>query len=119
MPDTAPTRNASSKHRATLNTLGVIILLLGLAAAGIILWHAQHRSSQPTFSLQGGWQDTTLSREDSKRSNRDIEMYYGKIGLLSVKVQDWFAEPASLALIIASLSTLTALALFLAANRLR
>jgi flagellar basal body-associated protein FliL len=124
MPDTTPTRSPSSKHRATLNALGVIILLLGLAVAGIIYWNgharsARQSSNQTTSRLEGGWQDTSLSREDSKRSNRDIEMYYGKIGMLSVRLQDWFTEPASLAIIIATISTLTALALFLFANRLR
>ena len=107
-----------------LNSLGAVTLLLGLAAAGFIYWSgharsARQSSNQATSSLEGGWHDTTLSREDSKRANRDIEMYYGKLGMLVVRLQDWFAEPSSLALIIATMSTLTALGCFLAANRLR
>jgi flagellar basal body-associated protein FliL len=124
MPDTTPTRTSSSKHRATLNTLGVVILILGLGVAGIIYWTGHTRSTrqsnnQATSSLDGSWHDTTLSREDSKRANRDIEMYYGRVGMLSVRLQDWFTEPASQALTIAIVATLTALALFLTAHRLR
>ena len=106
-------------HRARLISLGIVILLLGLATAGLIHWRAQHHSAQPTSPPPGEWQDTSLSREDSKKSARDIEMYYGKIGLLVVRLQDWFSEPESWVLIIATVSTLAAAACFLAANRLR
>src|SRR6266850_3025565 len=79
--DTTLTRRPSSRHRATLYSLGVLILLLGLSVAGVIHWRTQHRFPQPTSPSPSGWQDTSLSREDSKKSSRDIEMYYGKIGL--------------------------------------
>ncbi len=66
-------------------------------------------------------QDFTLSLEDSKKASREMEMYYGKFGLVVAK---WFGRleelerPGPLAIVIASLSMLVAFSCFAAANRL-
>jgi hypothetical protein len=43
-------------------------------------------------------------------------MYYGKAGMLAVRLRDWFEQPESLAIILATSSTLAALACFLHAD---
>ena len=110
--------SSSFKWPVALNTLGVGVLLLGLGAAGGVYWSGQ---AQPagTGPEASGWRDSTLDLEDSKSSSRDVEMYYGKVGMLIVRLQDWCAEPAALALMLAIISTLAALGCFLAAKRLR
>ena len=65
-------------------------------------------------------QDFTLSLEDSKKASRDMEMYYGKFGLVVAKWSSQLEElkrPGPLAIIIAVLSTLAASGCFVAANR--
>ena len=65
-------------------------------------------------------QDFTLSLEDSKKASRDMELYYGKFGLVVAKWSDWLEElerPGPLAIMIAVLSTLVASGCFAAAHR--
>jgi len=68
--------------------------------------------------MPGDWQDSTLSVEDSKIASRDIEMYYGKIGFLVIRLSDWWKRPESKAIILATTSTLIAAGCFFAARRL-
>jgi hypothetical protein len=103
----------------TLNTVGVIVLVLGLAAASIVLVRGLGQSKdQAAASSPGGWQDNTLSIQDSKASSHEVEMYNGKLGLLTLKLSNAFHQPESLALIIAAGSTLVALGCFFVSHRL-
>jgi hypothetical protein len=116
----SPIRRVARLRRATLHLCGVVVLFLGLGIAAFVYGNAQLRAvARPSSNANADWQDSTLSTEDSKKSSRDVEMYYGNVGLLIVKWRDWFARPESQALIIASVSTLTALGCFVFANRSR
>ena len=84
--------SSSYRHRVALNRLGIVVLLIGIGSAIIIYWSGQVRSArqfnqQGSFNAEGGWKDGTLPPEDTKRFSRDVEMYYGKVGLLVVKWQ--------------------------------
>jgi len=115
MTDHPTTPAPPSKLRGPLNSLGVLILIVGLAIAAIIYPTGRARPAhRPT--APGEWQDSSLSTVDSKRSSRDVEMYSGKLGLLVVQFQDWTHQPASPAIIIATVSVLAASACFLAAK---
>jgi len=108
---------APSPRHSALNSIGVAVLALGLAASGVIL--ARGKPTTPSTAVApGDWQDTTLSLQDSKVSSRDVEMYDGKLGLLTVKLSNAFHQPESLAIIIAAGSTLAALGCFYVARRL-
>ena len=107
---------ARGKHRTAFNTLGILIFLLGTGSAGLIHWNARQSKVQKTSAVQGTWQDGTLATQDSKKSSRDVEMYYGKAGMVAVRLRDWFEQPESLAIILATISTLAALACFLLAD---
>lgn len=122
--DKPATPNSSFRRRAALNTLGVVVLLLGLGSASLVYWSAQARSArlsndQATLNAGGGWQDGSLSLVDSKKSSHDLELYNGKVGVLAARLQDWCEKPESWAIMIATISTLTALCCFLAAHRSR
>jgi hypothetical protein len=115
------TRPGRTRRRTAFNTLGILIFVLGTGSAGLIYWNAHHRSAQPsnvqgTSAADGSWQDGTLALQDSKKSSRDLEMYYGKTGMLAVRLRDWFEQPESRAIILATTSTLAALACFLLAD---
>jgi len=112
---------ARGKRRTAFNTLGILVFVLGTGSAALIHWNVHHRSAQPanvqgTSAVDGSWQDGTLATQDSKKSSRDVEMYYGRAGMLALQLRDWFEQPESLAIILATVSTLAALACFLLAD---
>jgi hypothetical protein len=120
-----PAPSSSLKSRAELlKTLGVVVLVLGVVSASIVYWSGQQRSAsrsrnQETSAVDGGWKDSTLSSEDLKGSSRTIEMNYGKVAVLMVSWLHWWEqlEPhESLAIVIATISTLTALSCFIVAK---
>lgn len=104
---------SSFGRQSTLNTVGVIVLVLGLTAASIVLVRGLGQSnSQAASNSPDDWQDNTLSIQDSKASSHDVEMYDGKLGLLTLELSHAFHQPESLAMIIATTSTLFALGCF-------
>jgi hypothetical protein len=103
------------------NALGVLVFVLGTGSAGLVYWHAPQSSASPpngqgTSTVESGWQDGTLSPQDSKKSSRDLELYYGKAGMLTIRLRDWLGQPETLAIIIAAVSTLAAVGCFLVAD---
>ena len=114
--DHLPTPVLRLTRRTKLNAIGVMALVVGLPIAAIIYGSGQSDSA-PQSNAAGDWQDSTLSTQDSKVSSRDVEMYYGKIGMLVVKLQDWSKRPTSWAILIATISTVTAVTCFRGAHR--
>jgi hypothetical protein len=104
------------RHAATLSTVGVIVLLVGIGGAVLVYRLGQNPSAASTTNSD--WKDSTLSLTDSKTSTRDIELYGGKLGVLMVRWLEWLQRPESLAIIIATISALIALGCFLLARRL-
>jgi hypothetical protein len=114
---TSPPR-PPARRRATLDIVGVIVLVLGLSIATIVLVTGADRLKSATPSgAPGDWQDTTLSIQDSKASSHDLEMYDGKLGMLTLWLSDAFHQPGSLALIIAVASSLVAVGCFYLSHR--
>jgi hypothetical protein len=120
-----PAPTSSLKSRAELlKTLGVVVLVLGVVSASIVYWSGQKRSAsrsrnQVAAAVDGGWKDSTLPSEDLKGSSRTIEMNYGKVAVLMANWWHWWEqlEPhESLAFVIVTISTLTALSCFLVAG---
>jgi len=76
------------RHPATWNAVAIAVLVAGLAAATWI-WQTQGRQTDiDPASLPG-----VLSPEDSAKYQRDVEIYYGKVGLLTEK---WTRQAAEL-----------------------
>ena len=100
------------RQQARLRALGLLVLLLGLGSASVIYWRGAHSSD----ASRGVRPDDPLSVEDSKRASRDVEIYYGKTGLLGMKLWQQMQRPGSLAILIAAVSTLTAGGCFLFAH---
>jgi hypothetical protein len=111
--------HSACRRQSTLDIVGVTVLALGLSIASIVLVMGAGRSKAPgATGASGDWQDDSLSIEDSKASSRDLEMYNGKLGMLALKLSDAFHQPESLAMIIATGSTLLALGCFYVSRRL-
>lgn len=102
-----------------LKVVGVTVLVLGLSIASIVLVAGAGRLKAPgAADATGDWQDDSLSLEDSKASSHDLELYDGKMGMLALKLSDAFHQPESLAMIIATTSSLVALGCFYVSRRL-
>jgi hypothetical protein len=73
-----------------LRVLAVTILVSGLGSA-ISIWLAQDRIDRQTRAEEPDLAQP-LSPEDSRRYTHDVEMYYGKTGLLVDKWRQWWEE---------------------------
>lgn len=114
--------SSAAKDKSHLTRIGLVIWVLGLMMAGIIYWRGQAESAQ-LLREQGlaiganGYQDGTLAFTDSKKSNRDMEIYSGKLGVFVAKwTESWESLPPyeARAIVIGGLATLIALGCFLA-----
>jgi hypothetical protein len=102
--------------RSALNWIGVVILCAGLGGA-ILDWRAQDRIDRENEAAQIADPDAPLSPLDSRKHVRDVEIYFGKSGVLIEEVEDLF-QGKPLAKTIAVVSVITAAGLFIAAARL-
>ena len=120
MNDTAVTRSSSSKRHATLNTVGVIVLVSGLVGACVVYAIGQNRLAAQGSNADGAWQDGSLAPADSKSFSHDVQMYNGTAGVLVMKwwnLCDELRRPKPMALMIAVGSAVVAGGCFLAAKR--
>src|SRR5579864_5962782 len=66
--------------RSSLNWLGVLILVAGLGSAAVIWRTAGSTSPNPDERIDPS---TPLVPSDSRKQTRQIEIYYGKTGVLA------------------------------------
>ena len=102
--------------RSRLNWLGVVVLVAGLGSA-VLIWRAQDRIEREAEAAQSADPAAPLSPLDSRKQVRDVEMYYGKLGVLMEEAEE-LLHGKPLAKTIAVVSVLTATGLFLFAARL-
>jgi flagellar basal body-associated protein FliL len=88
-----------AKRRSLLRTLGVLVLLLGLGGAGAVYW-----TGAPPDDLSA---DPATARA-YKTEARDIEINYGKMGVLMNELADDLNHPGTQAAIIAAVSVVVA-----------
>jgi hypothetical protein len=96
-----PSPDLSSKRAAWLRTIGLIVLVLGIASAGLVYW-----TRSPDMS------DDLSMLGYNKAQTRQMGMLYGKMGLL---IEDWandLKQPGTQAMLIASASILITLGCF-------
>jgi len=107
---------SAGRHAATLTTIGVIVLLVGIGSAALVYRLGQ--KSAPASTTAGDWQDSSLSMADSKIATRNIELYGGKLEVLMVQWQAWVCRPEAQAILIVTITVLIALGCFLVARHL-
>jgi hypothetical protein len=118
--DETVARSSSSKRRATLNAVGIVVLILGIVGAWIVYAIGQNQSTGQVTNADGGWQDGSLAPADSKSFSHDVQMYNGAMGVLIMKwwsLCDALKRPGSLAIMIATGSVVLACGCFLAARQ--
>ena len=105
-----------SRIRVMLYVFGLVVLLGGYSSAALI-WRAQDRLDQQNGNYEG-----PLSALDSRKDSRQIEVFYGKSGLLMEGFLEWaesLTHGKPLAKTIIVLSSVTAIGCFIAAGRWR
>jgi hypothetical protein len=120
MNDVTATRGSSWKRRTMFNSLGIIVLILGLVGACFVYVVGQNRAATQGTNADGTWQDGSLAPADSKSFSHDVQMYNGTAGVLVVKwweFCDALKQPGSVAIMIAAGSTVAACGFFMAAKR--
>jgi len=97
----------SRKRQKRLRITGIVILLAGLAAAGTVYWTGTH-SSEPS--------EDELLPGNARAEARQMEILYGKLGLLTVELSDDLKQPGTQAGIITAISILAAAGCFYCAR---
>jgi hypothetical protein len=86
-------------NRRRLRAIGTLVLLLGFVGAGLVYW-----TGAPPEDLS----DDMLTPDNSKKAARDIEVNFGKMGLLMVNLSDDLRQPGTQAALIVVVSILLA-----------
>lgn len=105
-----------AQARSALNWLAVAVLVAGLGSA-VLIWRAQDRLDREAEAAQAD-PNAPLSPLDSRQQMRDVEIYYGKLGVLTEEAEE-LLHGKPLAKTIGGVSILSAIGLFLLAARLR
>jgi hypothetical protein len=105
-----------ARLRNALNAGGVVILLVGLGS-GSLIWRAQDRIERENEAAQALHPDDNLPALDSRKHVREVEIYYGKSGVLMEEAEA-LMQGKPLAKTIGIVSVIAATGLFLAAARL-
>ena len=105
----------SARFRSLLNWSGLVIAVLGLGS-GVTIWRAQDRIERENEAAQIVNPAAPLPPLDSRKHVRDVEIYYGKVGVLLEKADELF-HGKPLTKIIGIVSIVTAIGLFLVASR--
>ena len=110
-----------ARIRLIFRLLGLVILLAGYSGAALI-WRAQDRIDQENAGNQAAQDAAPLSPLDSRKDMRQLEVYYGKTGLLMEGWMEWaegLTHGKPLAKTIIVLSSAIAIGCFIAAGRWR
>lgn len=94
---------SSRKQQKRLRVIGILVLFLGLVCAGAIYWTGTH-STEPS--------EDELLPGNARAESHQMELLYGKMGLLTMELSDDLKQPGTQALLIAIGSVLAAAGCF-------
>jgi hypothetical protein len=83
--------------------IGVMVLLLGLATAGAVYWIRTHSAEASEDDLLAG---------NVRAESHQMQLLYGKMGLLTMELSDDLKQPKTQAVLIATVSISAAAACF-------
>jgi hypothetical protein len=106
--------------RTALNFAGAMILLLGLTSAALV-WHSQSGVDLASDEERSADPSRALAIRDSRKQTRQVEIYYGKTGVLMERWSEdleTLTHGKGLAKTIFVTASIAAVACFLVATRL-
>ena len=89
------------REKARLRLIGLVILVLGLAAAGIVYWHGT-RAQEADLQMQ------EYQQSQARAESRQMQMLYGTSGGLLQDFFDSMKQPGNQAMVIAGTSIVIA-----------
>jgi hypothetical protein len=107
-------------NRSRVSLTGLIVLVLGLAAAEGIYWFGEQAASAKSQDSEE--LAKTMQLENQRKEDREIEMGFGKVYVSVIHAEQWWmALPGyqQAAFLIAGASSLIALSCFIFAAQLR
>jgi len=93
----------SRKRQRRLKIVGTSILLSGLCVAGVIYWVGKQSTAQS---------EDELLRGNARAQSRQMEILYGKMGLLTQEISDDLKDPGTQAFLVAAVSIMVAAGCF-------
>ncbi|MFZ0505555.1 MAG: hypothetical protein WAM44_17685 [Chthoniobacterales bacterium] len=109
-------------NRSRVNLTGLIVLVIGLAAAEGIYWIGGQAAAGDAKSQQSQELTSTMQLENQRKSDREIEEGFGKAYVSVIHAEQWWAslpgyQQASF--VILAITVLVALSCFILAAQLR
>jgi len=111
----------SAMYRSRLRLIGLILLVLGLATAEGIYWFGE-KAAEKTGTQQSEELANSIQLENQRKADREIELGFGKVYVMVIQAEDWWAAlPAykQVAFLLAAATVVAAVSCFLLAAQLR
>ncbi len=98
-----PTSDSNPRLAKRLRTVGITVLLLGLLCAGLVYWRGKQPIDVTNDPSMGGF---------NKANQRQMELMYGKMGMMTEDLVQYLKRPGTQAAIIAIGGALIAVGCF-------
>jgi uncharacterized protein YjeT (DUF2065 family) len=96
---------ALHREKARLRWIGLVVLVVGLATAGIVYWHG-------TRAQEGDLQMQEYEQSKARAESRQMQMLYGTSGGLMQDFFDSMKQPANQAMAVGGISVVIAAVCF-------
>jgi hypothetical protein len=77
-------------YRSRLRLIGLILLVLGLATAEGIYWFGE-KTAEKAGTQQSDELANSIQLENQRKADREIEMGFGKVYVMVIHAEDWWA----------------------------
>jgi hypothetical protein len=77
-------------YRSRLRLIGLILLVLGLATAEGIYWFGE-KAAEKAGTQQSDELANSIQLENQRKADREIEMGFGKVYVMVIHAEDWWA----------------------------
>jgi hypothetical protein len=111
----------SAMYRSRLRLIGLILLVLGLATGEGIYWFGE-KAAEKAGTQQSDELANSIQLENQRKADREIEMGFGKVYVMVIYAEDWWAVlPAykQVAFLLAAATVIAAGSCFILAAQLR
>jgi hypothetical protein len=80
----------SVMNRSRVRLIGLIVLVLGLASAEGIYWFGE-RAAERTGTQDSEELANSIQLENQRKADREIEMGFGKVYVMVIHAEEWWA----------------------------
>jgi len=77
-------------YRSRLRLIGLLLLVLGLATAEDIYWFGE-KAAENAGTQESDELANSIQLENQRKADREIEMGFGKVYVMLIHAEDWWA----------------------------